>query len=111
MEAKLAPPKAAEPDPEPTPNQFTDMFEYAEALSEWKTEQKFREVREQEAAQKVEQERTKVIETWANRVNDFRAKMPDFDDMVSSADVVVSNEVRDSIFESDVGPQILYHLA
>jgi hypothetical protein len=31
--------------------------------------------------------------------------------MVGSADVVVSNEVRDAIFESDVGPQVLYHLA
>ena len=37
--------------------------------------------------------------------------MPDFDDMVGSADVVVSNEVRDAIFESEVGPRILYHLA
>jgi hypothetical protein len=31
--------------------------------------------------------------------------------MVGSADVVVSNEVRDAIFESEVGPRILYHLA
>jgi hypothetical protein len=37
--------------------------------------------------------------------------MPDFEAMVGSADVVVSNEVRDAIFESDVGPQVLYHLA
>jgi hypothetical protein len=37
--------------------------------------------------------------------------MPDFEAMVSSADVTVSNEVRDAIFESDVGPRILYHLA
>ena len=51
------------------------------------------------------------METWSNRVNDFRAKTPDFDDLVGSADVVVSNEVRDAIFESEVGPQLLYHLA
>ena len=111
MEAKLAPPKAVESDPKPKPEQFSDMFEYAEALSEWKTDQKFKEVKEQEALQKLEQERVQVMETWANRVNDFRAKTPDFDDMVGSADVVVSNEVQAAIFESDVGPQILYHLA
>jgi hypothetical protein len=51
------------------------------------------------------------MDTWASRVNDFRAQTPDFDDLVGSADVVVSNEVRDAIFESDVGPKILYHLA
>jgi len=87
------------------------MFRYAEALSEWKTDQKFQGSEEARGGAKSRARRSKVIKTWANRVNDFRAKMPDFDDMVGSADVVVSNEVRDSIFESDVGPQILYHLA
>jgi hypothetical protein len=31
--------------------------------------------------------------------------------MVSSSDIVVPNHIRDAILESDVGPQILYHLA
>ena len=37
--------------------------------------------------------------------------MPDFEVMVGSSDIAVSNEVRDAIFESEVGPRILYHLA
>jgi hypothetical protein len=37
--------------------------------------------------------------------------MPDFDDIVASSDVVVNDDIRDAILESDVGPQILYHLA
>jgi len=37
--------------------------------------------------------------------------LPDFDDMVASSDVVVTDPIRDAILESDVGPQILYHLA
>jgi len=31
--------------------------------------------------------------------------------MVASSDVVVSDQVRDAILDSDVGPKILYHLA
>lgn len=112
MEAKLNPPQEkAEADPKPKPEQFSDMFEYAEALSEWTADKRIKEEKAKEAAQRVEQERAKVMDTWASRVNDFRSKTPDFDDLVGSADVVVSNEVRDAIFESDVGPQILYHLA
>lgn len=113
MEAKLnpAPQEPAQADPKPKPEQFSDMFEYAEALAEWTADKRFKEEKAKEAAQKVEQERAKSMEVWANRVNDFRAKTPDFDDLVGSADVVVSNEVRDAIFESEVGPQILYHLA
>ena len=114
LEGKLTPAKPQEPteaDPKPKPEQFSDMFEYAEALSEWTADKRIREEKAKEVAQKAEQERQQVLNTWANRVNDFRAKTPDFDDMVGSADVVVSNEVRDAIFESEIGPQILYHLA
>lgn len=114
LESKLSPPAPQEPtetDPKPKPEQFSDMFEYAEALSEWTADKRIREEKAKEAAQKAEQERQKTMDTWSNRVNDFRSKTPDFDDMVGSADVVVSNEVRDAIFDSEVGPQILYHLA
>lgn len=113
LESKLAPPKAepTEADPKPKPEQFSDMFEYAEALSEWTADKRIREEKVKEEQRRAEGERQKVLDTWANRVNDFRSKTPDFDDMVGSADVTVSNEVRDAIFESDVGPQILYHLA
>jgi len=113
LEGKLSPPpqEPTEADPKPKPEQFSDMFEYAEALSEWTADKRIREEKAKEAAQRAEQERQKTMDTWSNRVNDFRSKTPDFDDMVGSADVVVSNEVRDAIFDSDVGPQILYHLA
>jgi hypothetical protein len=37
--------------------------------------------------------------------------MPDFDEIVASSTTVVSDAVRDAIIESDVGAQILYHLA
>jgi len=113
LEGKLSPPpqEPTEADPKPKPEQFSDMFEYAEALSEWTADKRIREEKAKEAAQRAEQERQKTMDTWSNRVNDFRSKTPDFDEMVGSADVVVSNEVRDAIFESDVGPQILYHLA
>lgn len=110
LEAKVAPPKA-EPDAKPQPDQFSDMYQYAEALAEWTAEKKIQEEKAKEAAARAESERQKTMETWASRVNDFRSKTPDFDDLVGSADVTVSNEVRDAIFESDVGPQILYHLA
>jgi hypothetical protein len=60
---------------------------------------------------KAAAEHSKLIDAWGQRVKAAKAEMPDFDDMISSTDVTVSNEVRDAIFESDVGPRILYHLA
>jgi len=98
-------------DQEPQPSQFSDAFEYAKALAEYSTEKALAE-RDRQIAQAKEQEaQQKIIQSWAQKVQEAKAEMPDFDDMVASSDVVVNNAVRDAILESDVGPKILYHLA
>ena len=104
-------PQKVEGAEEPRPEQFTDMYEYAKALTDYKVDQRLSEEKQKEAQAKVEAQRQEVINTWAKRVESAKSEMPDFEDMVGSADVVVSNEVRDAIFESEVGPQVLYHLA
>ena len=104
-------PKQPVVDQEPQPSQFQDAFEYAKALAEYTADKRIEEMKRQEAEAKVEAERQKVIETWTQKVEQVKAELPDFDDMVASSDVVVSNDIRDAILESDVGPKILYHLA
>ena len=104
-------PQRAESTEEPRPEQFTDMYEYAKALTDYKVDQRLGEEKQKVEQAKAEAQRQQVINTWAKRVESAKAEMPDFEAMVGSADVVVSNEVRDAIFESDVGPQVLYHLA
>jgi hypothetical protein len=96
---------------EPQPNEFSDMYEYAKALTDYRVDQRMGEEKQKEAQAKVQAERNQVINTWAKRVESAKSEMPDFEDMIGSADVAVSNEVRDAIFESEVGPRILYHLA
>ena len=104
-------PQAQTADQEPQPSQFNDAFEYAKALAVYSTEQALAERDRQEAQAKEVQERQKVIGQWAEKVQLAKATLPDFDDIVASSDVVVNDDIRDAILESDVGPQILYHLA
>jgi chromosome segregation ATPase len=111
LEGKVTPKAETQPTGEPKPENFTDMYEYAKALTDYRVEQRMGEEKQKEAQAKQQAEREKVINAWTDRVKAAKSEMPDFDDMVGSADVVVSNEVRDAIFESDVGPRILYHLA
>ena len=117
LEARLAvlerqpTPQAPKVDEEPQPSQFNDAFEYAKALAEYTADKRIGEMKRQEAEERQAQERQKVIETWASKVQAAKALMPDFDDIVASSDVVVNDDIRDAILESDVGPQILYHLA
>ena len=111
MEQQRQPQQAFNVDTEPQPSQFSDAFEYAKALAEFSTEKALAE-RDRPVAQQREQEaQQKIIQSWAQKVQEAKADLPDFDDLVASSDVVVNNAVRDAILESDVGPQILYHLA
>ena len=113
LEGKQAPaPQQADPVSEkPQASQFNDAFEYAEALAEWSAEKALEQRDIQEQQRKVDEQRNEVIKSWSAKLEAAKADIPDFDDMVASSNVQVRDEVRDAILESDVGPQILYHLA
>jgi hypothetical protein len=112
LEKSSQPQQASEqPDEEPQPHQFSDAFEYAKALAEFTAEKALKERDKQEAQRKADEEKQKVMTVWAQKVEAAKAELPDFDDMIQSSDVVVNDAVRDAILESDVGPQLLYHLA
>ena len=115
LESRAAPKAAkAEPDdlgPEPKPEAFNDMFEYAKALAEYTADKKLMEREKAETERKAQEARAEFEQNWAKRVDSARKEMPDFDDMIQSSEVSVSDPVRDAIMESDVGPKILYYLA
>ena len=96
---------------EPKPEQFSDMYEYAKALAEYTADKKLMERDREEKARKAAAEQEAKFKAWADRVNAAKNELPDFDDMVQSSDVRVSDPVRDAIIESENGPQILYYLA
>ena len=111
LESQAAPKQEQSRDEKPKPDQFVDAFEYAEALADWSAENAVMRARQEDTEKKLAEERNKVIEGWNTRLNATKAELPDYEEMVASSDVVVSDQVRDAILESDVGPRILYHLA
>ena len=111
LEGKQQPQKAEFVDEKPQPSQFSDAFEYAEALAEYTADKRIADMKREEAQAKEAEQRQKVINQWTSKVEAAKATLPDFDDIVASSDVVVNDDIRDAILESDVGPQILYHLA
>jgi hypothetical protein len=96
---------------EPQPDQFKDAFEYAKALAKYSTEQALKQRDQQEAEKQQTEARQKVIDAWDIRQNAVKQEIDDYEEVVGAASVVVSNEIRDAIIESEVGPRILYHLA
>ena len=111
LEKGSKPVKQDEPNKEPQPSDFTDAFEYAKALAEYSTAKALENRDKQEAERKANEERQKVMTSWQTKLEAAKSELPDYEDMIASSDVVVSDQVRDAILESDVGPKILYHLA
>ena len=107
-----AEPKPVEENVKPSPSQFNDAFEYAEALAEWSAENALLNRDKAEAERKVQDERQQVIKSWNDRLATVKADLPDYDEMIASAsDITVNDAIRDAMLESEQGPRILYHLA
>ena len=111
LEQQAIPQKVQSVDEEPQPGQFQDAFEYAKALAQYSTETALKERDQQDANKKANEEMQKTLQSWNTKLEKVKAEITDYDDIVSTANVVVSDDIRDSILESDVGPRILYHLA
>jgi hypothetical protein len=108
---KAEPAKPAEASGKPKASDYTDAFEYAEALSDWKVKEAFAAKDRDDAAARVQQERETIASTWAERQAQTIEEFPDYMTVTSGLNVTVSDEVRDAIIESEMGPRILYHLA
>jgi len=111
LEGQQSNKKTNEVNTKPQPDDYADAFRYAEALAEWSANEAVAR-REQEIKQQAEQaKQQEVMKTWQQKLEAVKAELPDYEDMVASSTVAVSDAVRDAILESDVGPRILYELA
>lgn len=107
-------PAEKKPDPDagkPKASEYTDMADYAEALADWKVAKAFEKKEAEEKAAREASEREKVTSAWQARLQSARDEIEDFDDMLASSSLAVSDVVRDTIIESEYGPQMLYYLA
>lgn len=93
----------------PSLAQFNNDYEaYTDALTEYKLQQ--RDI--QQLQQKRQDEQTKLASNYAKLEADFVKINPDyFDALEDIASVPVHNDIRQAIWESDIGPALAYHLA
>lgn len=94
----------------PDSAKYTDAYKYAEDLADWKVKEAFAKKDREDLQKQQVNDRQKVADTWVSRQKELEQEYPDYLEVANSLDVVVSNEVRDAIIESEVGPRILYYL-
>lgn len=104
--------QASSADGKPDANDFQSYTEYAEALADWKVEQKLA-ARDQEAEKaRLMTEHEKTLNSHADRVKSFREKTADFQEMMENLDDVPKSAALEHIIvSSENGPELLYELA
>lgn len=112
LEAKLKPTEIkAEDDGKPDKTKYTDAFQYAEDLAVWSAKSAIKEKEDSDRKAQIEKEQEAKITSWKDRVEKTKLADPEFMDKIIASNVQVSEEVREAIMDSDVGPRILLHLA
>jgi hypothetical protein len=104
--------KPAAPAPEkPTPEKFDDYGAYVEALAEFKADEKVKAALETRDKANAEKQQTETRQsTWQTRKAEAAKTIPDIDAVLSSSTVPLSEYVQKELLDSELGPQIAYHL-
>lgn len=111
LRQKYEPPKSLDIGPEPLPEQFSDVTEYSKAIKEWTTDKTRHDDRVKDETERQTQERARISKDWETRQAAVKAKIPDYEAKINASSVKVSDDMRDAIVESEVGPEILLHFA
>lgn len=106
LQAKLNPPEKT-PLTEPDPKKYTDITKYRDDLKKWERSEVMRELQEEKTKKEVE----KANGEWSAKIEAFFDKTPDARQTLMDSQVVAPDWVRDAIKSSDVGAELLYHLA
>lgn len=100
---------------EPTIDKFDNIEHYVAAKAQWIARQEVAQAfqaNQRQAQQFTEaQQHAQLREQWAARLQAATAEMPDFEDVVATADVPMSRVMEQAILESEVGPKMAYWLA
>ena len=113
--------EAGKSEKPPVESEFSDYAEFVAAKAVWTAEQRAtqRQAQEFEAeAQQARQqaeiieaaERQLVNQSWAERVNEAKARYADFEQVALAPDVPITPQIADMLKQTDKGPDLAYWL-
>lgn len=96
---------------EPNPDDFDTNAAYIKACVKWEKEQdRLAEKAEADKTAKAESEKTRA-QTFQSKVSEFEKSHEDFAEVLEACEVDLSKDLRELIIESDLAPNLMYHLA
>lgn len=114
LKQKYEPPPSLEVGPEPDASKYTDIAEYSKARDEWAVSKYRADEAKKQAEQSQRDAAEKQAKKWADSEAALRLEIPDYSERLANAagaSIGVSNELKDAIVDSDIGPKLRLHLA
>ena len=101
----------AEATPKPKLEDFDDVEDYYDALTDWKLEQ---HAKKSEAKTKEEAYRRDLenkAEVYKAKAAEVAKQIPDFEQVIHDYDGPFTNVMQQALLESEMGPEVAYYLA
>ena len=108
LEARIAQLDRPATPQEPDPSQFDDWDKYLQAKVDFEASKRLQQV---ESQRSVEQQQAARLQSFNERAAAVRQANPDFDSVLQTAAVAVSDAVMDTILDTEDGPNVAYYLA
>lgn len=111
LKAKYEPPKTDELGAKPELSQFQAAEDYEKAMEEWTGDKVRIEEGKKQREEQAQRRAADVKKAWDANLTAVKEKIPDYAEIITASEVMLSNEAKQAIFESDLGPEMLYHYA
>jgi hypothetical protein len=112
---KEEPKASVQSDSKPTPDDFETQEEFIDALTDWKLNTALKQKDENSKKDSLRQKEIETAQKWQSNIEKFSQEnnVEDFGDFIEENldGISASETVERAILESDLGPNILYHLA
>lgn len=95
-------------DGKPVPENFQDPVKYAEALADWRVEEKLRERDVKDKKDADDKRQAALTADWNKRYKKAQKDIEDFDEVIMAEPLTLQPAVVSAMFESEVGPQLHY---
>ncbi|MGB1290528.1 MAG: hypothetical protein ACPG5Z_00250 [Pseudoalteromonas sp.] len=96
----------------PVADDYDSHEEFVEAITDWKVDLALKSQTEKQEQKKAESVKEQRAKTWQTRMEAFSEKTPDFEEIMEDAnDEKLTGVMTEAILDSDLGPEVLYHLA
>ncbi len=110
-EARKASEPAKKEAEEPKREAFADDKAYQDALIDWRVDQRFKAKEAEDAKERQKAKEAQIMAEAGERIAKARDLVPDFDEVVGSADDIIPNHIAAYMQESEMFAELAYHFA